>query len=409
MRRWGWAAATAFVGGMIALGARATPQPATAPWTLNEVSVLIPLPTRAELGRMLAPDSAGAHGPLLPRAVYDELPRLILGGNPDLIYREQLRVVAMRIDPCFHEGPAPLACRRQLRLVWQPLEFSARAPDRAAGDAAARGEDRWSSRPPSPARASALDAAVHSFYDFDETEWRELLRAWRPAARAAGDRLEVHPTLAREGLDGPAWSRLRDVVLGFAGEARLSRATGMNVDPLGSLWVFAGVDVDRGVHRRIRIPRVDRGAQGLFIDPTRLTEFRASLNPYPEGQIGWLNLLHDSESRDPARDRDELREALAQAARIENPRLENTGGIDCVSCHVAQSVRLWGERRGLDRALRADLRELIYPEKAASADAATGFINRLRAFGYFLDEINISRRTLNESLEVTHRLNTETF
>lgn len=354
-------------------------------WTLNEVSVLIPLPTRAEFTKTLAPADLGLGGPLLPRAVYGELPRLILGGNPELIYNEQLRVVAMRIDPCFHEGPAPLACRRQLRLVWQPLEFPTRGKS-----------------------ASALDAAVHSFHDFDENDWPDFLKEWRELVRTPAAPLGIHPRLQAEGLNGETWTKLRALVLRYVGEKNLSRATGMNVDPIGSLWVFAGVDVADGVYRRIRVPRVNRGAQGFFIDPTKLQEFRASLNPYPEDQIAWLNLLNNSEQFDPDRDRDALLEALTQAARIENPRLENTGGIDCVSCHVAQTVRMWGERRGLAKILRAELSEFTYPDSAKSADAGTGFVNRLRAFGYFLDETNISRRTLNESLEVVRHLKAET-
>ncbi len=371
---------------MFFIGLALWPAVAHALLTTSDVSTLLPLPNRAEWPQLLAPTDRGLGGELLPRQAFGQLPNLVIGGNPHLIYQDQLRVVALRIDPCFQEGAAPLKCRRQIRLVWQPLEF-----------------------PKDRARASAIDAAAHSFYDLSEQHWDTFLTELRELSatrsEASDVHLDLHPQIVKEGLGGVYWSQLRALILKYAGLQNLSRVTGMNVDPIGSLWIFSGIEVDQENYQRIRIPRVDRGAQGFFIDPKELSEFRAKINPYPENQLAFLNLVADSKSRDPVMDRAELIEALNQANRLENPELENTGSVDCVSCHIAQSVRLWGERKGLQKLFEVELRPTRFDNPNVTKISASGFINRLRAFGYFLDEANVSRRTDNETQMVLQSVN----
>src|SRR4051812_12231257 len=83
-------------------------------WDLNDISILVPLPAVGEESMMLHPTS----NELLPKAVFDKLQVLVINANPQDIY-DRLMAVAIRIDPCFHEGSSP--CQHQVRMVWQPF------------------------------------------------------------------------------------------------------------------------------------------------------------------------------------------------------------------------------------------------------------------------------------------------
>src|SRR6185503_19656134 len=71
------------------------------------------------------------------------------------LYYDELRVVAMRIDPCFANlGPItnPATCKNQLRLVLQPLRFEA-------------------------GTTGMVDGAVHAFYSITRDELVSLVKS----------------------------------------------------------------------------------------------------------------------------------------------------------------------------------------------------------------------------------------
>lgn len=331
-------------------------------WTLNDVSMLLPLPKAEEVATLLDPRTDGGRGELLPRDVYADLPTLVVGGDPDEIYDELLRVVAVRFDPCFREDDGP--CRRQIRLVWQPVM--------------ARG-----------ARTITADAAVHTFYDLDEAAWADLLRALIPLTAPDGDdALDVHPRIRREGLRGPHWTKLRALIARFAGARNLTRATAMTVNLMGSVWAFTGLEMRDGGRKRLPVPRTKKVAQAVQVDLSDLSELRVNLAPTPEASPSWLSALFDSRGVDAPT----ARAAWEEARRLEDPRRAHTGNVDCASCHLAQIVRLWAERRlpGL-------------PGSPPNNSVNPGQTNRLRAFGYMLDEPVLAQRVIFESAEVLAR------
>ncbi|MBX3022227.1 MAG: hypothetical protein KF799_11185 [Bdellovibrionales bacterium] len=347
-------------------------------WTLNDVSILLPLPSTSEEAKELIGASE-----LLPLEVYQALPRLIMGANPDLIYNQQLKVVAIRIDPCFRETGGPTQCRRQIRMVWQPVLHGGYG-------------------------VLTADAAMHTFFDLSETEWSSLLHDLTPLTGSEeNESLGVHPRILSEGLKGAHWRNLKRILLKYASKHSLTRATAMNVHPLGSAWTFTGVDIKNGVMTRSMIPRAHHTVQGVVVDVGNLNELRIGFRPMPDG-AAWETLLTDSVTAESRMGREGIREALEQALRIENPRLEDTGTMDCASCHVAQTVRLWGVRRVPEWNWRSS--EWLYAEpKGLLADLRNnsvnpGFVNRLRAFGYFFGDPTISQRVVNESAEVLHAI-----
>lgn len=346
-------------------------------WTLNDVSLLLPLPEWSEVNELLSPFDLGEKGELLPLDVYKSLPSMVIGADPELIYNEHLKVIALRIDPCFLEKNSPYACRRQIRMVWQPVL-------------------------PNGLKTITADAAFHSFYDLDDKEWSQLLKLLAPLSQLdLHHELDVHPLIRRQGLKGEHWQILKSIFLKFIGSENLVRATVMTVDQVGSFWVFSGVNVESGVISRIQIPRIDRVNQGFFLDLSDLREMRTSINPYPENAANWLNLVTDSKRALREMSRSEMSEALGQALKIENPQMEDPSSMDCVSCHIAQSVRLWADRN-LSWDWKSELSESWYQSNDVNLknnSVNPGFANRLRAFGYFIDEPVISQRLINESAE----------
>src|SRR4051794_24666337 len=70
---------------------------------LNDLSILFPLPDVGKSSSLLDPTSAGPHGQLLPRALFDQLPTLTADGTSAGEVYDKMRVVSVRFDPC-HTG-----------------------------------------------------------------------------------------------------------------------------------------------------------------------------------------------------------------------------------------------------------------------------------------------------------------
>ncbi|MBX3034702.1 MAG: hypothetical protein KF865_12335, partial [Bdellovibrionaceae bacterium] len=245
---------------------------ALAIWNLNDVSILLPLPRgSAEDALLWSPVTEGGQGPLLPPSLYKILPRISSDLDAQTLYTKALKVVSIRLDPCFAEGPAARACQRQVRVVMQPLVLES---------------GQW----------TTLDAALHVFYALSDREWMELVTKLRPAdgrSLTMGLPLQVHPAIAREGLQGPAWKNLSGALLPFLGARKIVRATAMSVNPLGTFWFFSGINASNGQWSRLKIPRVPEETQGFFTDPGAMGQdvIRAAMNPSPDSEPGLRRIL----------------------------------------------------------------------------------------------------------------------
>jgi hypothetical protein len=215
---------------------------------VNDVSFLIPLPAPGHEATLLALSDSDGRGVLLPRALYDGLPVLVEGTAPAELYA-RLRVVGIRVDPCFPGSTPPAApsCLKQLRLVAQPLHVG--------------GED-------ADFQTVSEDATVHLFNGLSDADFDEVHRGlWSLKALAGeltdGRPLGVHPVLEREGLEGAYGSALRSLVLRHCGAQNLTRVAFMSVATQGSLWRFGAFDVENGALVAAQIPRIGTTAQGF--------------------------------------------------------------------------------------------------------------------------------------------------
>lgn len=345
----------------------------------NDVSVLFPRPRGAEVDRLLGATSAGDKGELLPEDVFARLPRLVGEGAT----REELRVVGVRIDPCFPGlGVEEAAgCWNQLRLVLQPVD--ARRPEEGV---------------------HPKDAAVHAFYTLTREELTDAARAVLAAKRGArGSRrtaLGVHPLLEQQGLDGPFAADLRAIVLRHAGARNLSRVTFMTREPSRQgQWKFGGFDLGEASATPMRIASLGEATEQTF------STFLRNGNVTPAIQSpDDLSLLLRSFDADAASP-EALANAYTAALRIQNPTLHSPDTVDCVSCHTATSAKLWAEKEkgqspeGNSAAFSTRFNVALTKSPAAERP------DNLHSFGYFFDEVSISQRTANESAAVADYVN----
>jgi hypothetical protein len=347
---------------------------APAAWNVNDLSILLPLPKAGEESKMLAPSPA-----LLPKPLYDALPNMLMKPDPEAIYNGLLKVVAIRFDSCFQEGEGNPPCRKQIRLVWQPVVTKG-------------------------GKITTLDGAIHSFYSLDDQTFAAMVEELKTLKLENGPAtLGVHPVLAQEGY-GAHWEKLKKLVTKYG--KNIVRATMMTTNPRGNIWTFSGLDIVNGELRRIAIARTPGATVQSYFAALQNAqgEFRAGMDPVPEGEQAFASLLRNSEEAKTIMTDRSLIEATKSALKVENPRLTNPGTIDCASCHSAHVIPPWTLKN-----FSFDWNDTFAAELYARLDPAAKNepANVLRAFGYFQDRPVVSRRIQNEAVEAAAQFNEE--
>ena len=197
-------------------------------------------------------------------------------------------------------------------------------------------------------------------------------------------------------------------MLKYCGDKNLVRVTGMRVSG-ARMWSFLGFDRTDGVWTKMGIPRTQSTIQSfiLFVDGMQdLKEFQGTLSPPPQDDLLFVSLVTNSREFKRKRPENEIKTLIQKNIQFENPRLHNPGTVDCVSCHMTQTVLLWGERsfQGWDwqNDFKNDRFSSLMNLKNESVNAFNA--NRVRSFGYFSDEPIFSQRVINESAMVATAL-----
>jgi hypothetical protein len=348
---------------------------------LNDVSFLFPLPAPGHEAQLLGLDA------LLPRALFDGLPVIVEGAEADALFA-RLRVVSVRVDPCFPGSapPAPPSCVKQVRLVAQPVLNG--GPDAGFTE-------------------TTEDATLHLFYVLDDAQFADVHRAlWQLKAAAGvatdGAPLDVHPVMKSEGLDGAYAAAVKQLVRTHCGAQNLARVAFMSVSNFGRAWRFGGFDVVGGALVATDIPRLN-GLTAQNVQEFGTPEFRnGSLLPAPPGD-DLDTLLSESALR--LADERTLSRALTSALQIEHPARSSPKTIDCGSCHVASRARRHAEaERQVDTSAHEDAFHAAPRFNLARVDGAGDDPAALRAFGYFGARSALSQRTINESAVVAEAL-----
>ena len=361
----------------------ATPTPSPSPLAtralaVNDVSILFPL-GKGELWAASTP--ARNSEALFPRGAFDlirlQVIRELQGG--DATYAG-LRVVSLRVDPCFGGSP----CYPQIRLVLQAL---------------------------SPDGARALDGAIHALYNLPADEFAILTSRLKATATLAPEnasvtRLEVSPALVAQGMTGVYGLALRDVVVQTIGASNLAKVTFMTrTQGGGDRWDFGGFNTRdfqpsgafplAGIDGNVLVQTVrENGQRNGGGAPPGGAAYAYTVTP--SILRGELNLVLTSTAAQNATSTERQR-AMDALARVENPSLESPDTVDCSACHVANRIRgnlqaAYGLTSALSYTSPAETTRLV---GGAERDS-----ENLRAFGYFDANPAISQRTANETLKV---------
>jgi hypothetical protein len=307
----------------------------------NDMSFLIPLASDMALGAT----SEGGHGVVLPREVFDILEAPTRVDEPDDLYAN-LKVVGVRLDPCFTEGAAPMACSPQVRLVFQPVF------DDGAG-------------------ATTRDATIHAFYPMPLSEVAELAEELRALRAQSGGAPAVGV------VADPVQASL--LVMARVGAERLTRVTFIAVHASDEAWTLGGFDLLDGVATRIEVPGGDELEEQHMTSTGGTTGLSATILPEPEVETDVTAYL-DAERR-PSVSAEERASAIFAFERLLDPAEHNPGTVDCASCHVATT------------GLRFATRESA-PERVSAAYDDT---RNQRMFGWFGAIQSISPRVLAET------------
>jgi hypothetical protein len=376
---------------------------------INDVSYLFDLPLSHEsIDYLLSTESKGTKGELLSFDKYEAFRPLMTTmeqAGSSYTEFESLRVIGMRIDPCF-QFDLPLRtedvnCSHQMRLIWQPVVK----------------DENYT--------FTTLDASVHSFYKLSPEEFSELKSDLMNLKKklkitTSGLPLGVHPALKMANTRDMFSKGIKTIMLNYAGDSNLIRYTFMKLLSEKIWWEFGGVDIKNGVPTKISIPRYDASVveqhffQNDFFDPLKM---RASITPEIESKVVKEDNFYEvvkgySYYFNPSY-RKKLVQAIQTINRVENPAIHSPESIDCVHCHISTQTKYWLHKKDSS----------LFSEKGSGKDNFSlsvkpvdhlalkntspqkENIKSLRMFGYFGKELAISQRTINESFNTMIILN----
>lgn len=378
-------------------------------WTTNELSILLPLPRVSDLSSAIPLKAAitleqmGLAAGQTVSAQQPDAPKMMSGFNGKKIAAtdfESTYLVGIRIDPCFKETFADV-CRKQMRLVWQPLAIEG-------------------------GRIEAVDGAIHTFHDLSDKNFDAVLEQMKRLNSEykiifqENSDLQVHPVLKKAGYQSQYYKRLSALLRATLKHSHLTRIALMELHAMGEFWDFFAVDFGRdGAVTKVRIPdfptttvefsnifqrpeeaiaehmrfgsaqddfvKLRQSLKGRFAfkgvfgpgggDKFSATDPRVAASPtFFNSPI--IRFLKDSEQF-PKSDFSALK---AKVDEVNNPNRHLPGTIDCVSCHTTQTITSFF--------------------KGDSLQAKS-----IRAFGYFKDTPSISQRTKNETDMIVRALN----
>lgn len=382
----------------------------TLPLDISDVSMLMPIPDlKAPTAVDIPFSSAGGLGVLFSKANFVKLPLLkdiLIVQDVGAVYANSY-ISGIRVDACAPGVSAdadPKKCGIALmRLVGQIFEEQAHGTE-------------------------ALDFGLHLIYAIKIDEaFVEDLQNLKKEAKAmgvdtTGEALGVHPALRgdyRKNSKAIAWgTKLKAFVLKYAGEkAQIGSSIMVTHQKNNTLvWEWAKVPFDSATKRVLEPgdkgydamkPALQIGnVQGVHFSHAFTAESgeRAGVVSAKSTQVPELEGLLVENIPAPK----DSQASYDAAYKIENPRLLSIPQSDCVSCHVATSYRLFGEKEwgtatspnafpavsGITGKMQKDIQDFMESELYVVLN-----------FAYVFDRPSISQRTVNESVEVARFLN----
>jgi hypothetical protein len=373
---------------------------ATTPrWDLNDVSILLPLPkSDSEYRESLHSTTVSDRNRekienLLPTGIHEDLVMTM-----DEADRENLRslypkwmAVSFRIDPCFHEHFSD-GCQKQIRVVWQPIDFSSGKP-------------------------SSIDAALHTFYPLNETEWPKALSDFGDLKSASTLNLPlgVHPGFKSEGLNGQFAKKFIAKIKPWIEQSRMSVLAVALPSVSENKTVFKRFHVYKNAARRLAVlwisysPEIEIRYGNSSARGESTSEFQEVLPArlMPVSGVDDLRVLLRN-SKKLKENRSDLLKFAEIQRRIVDPTKHASLSVDCLSCHASGMVGNWLSAN-LSSTEKTQILEPGFKNSGnynlKNTSVRPGSLNRFRAFGYFGNEVQILDRVIHESALVAEQLN----
>lgn len=375
-------------------------QMAFARFELNDVSYLFDLPQASESNYLLRPNDVGMNGTLFPKKISAPISDLVISYDAPEDNYEALRVVGMRVDPCFkYQIELVEVCHPQIRLIWQPIRILDN-------------------------KVSTFDAAVHTFYDLQESEFKLLISKLQKLKNkfkvsTRNIPLSVHPALLNKKTRNDFSRELKKIILETAGETKLRRFTFMKFLTVNIWWSFGGMDRDvNGNWKPLSIPFVHsaENKQDFFNDDFHESVgMRGTIIPSIDHRHDNLSEITQGFSLQTNTEGiKKIKNALTIINRIENPNIHHPATIDCVHCHIAGPTKTWLEKKFTDvikeiKTSDSYTQEFLFQNNLSNPTHDKNFNKSLRAFGYMDDSPSINQRVINESSFVADELNRHFF
>ena len=369
-------------------------------FNLHDASILYPPPSKlGDLGLYLGLSNGKAT--LLNPSAFEAIKRS--SSHSDVTISSELstrvfdytnwRVVAFRLDPC-QKSPKVADCQGQIRLVAQPMLKP------LAGE-----------KPLISHELFAADFAMHLIFNLSPEKVKEAIQGlnelkvkYSPSTQ--GLPLGVHPAFLGAKRDEFA-GKLNSFIQSFAQEQNLSMTAflGSSVAVTGSQpfkWSFTALKMENNVVSPFKIPNSQDSVMRFFL----------AEGDGPQGILP-LPPLH-SDALAPALDNVRMfgedtsypKDAISRALRIENPKFHTVDSVDCVSCHIATTVRVPIEAQLFgDKGIESNDRyQNSRHNLARDPNFLTGplFVHN---FGFINNEAIVSQRTINEAAEVADFIN----
>lgn len=371
-------------------------------FNLHDASILYPPPLKlTDLGFYLPLSKGGST--LLSPSAFENIKKS--SSHPDLPISSELanrvfdyenwRVVAFRLDPC-QKSKKDADCQGQIRLVVQPIL-----------------KPLAKEKPLISQQVFAADFAMHLIFNLSQEKVSEAIQGLYElkitySPNVQGLPLGVHPAFLGAKRDEFA-SKLNSFIQSFAHEDNLSMVAflGSAVAVTGSQpfkWSFTALKVENGLVSPFKIPNSKDSVMRFFLAEG-------------DGDQGILPLPPlQSDSLAPALDNAKMfgedtsypKDAIARALRIENPKFHTVDSVDCVSCHIATTVRVPFEAQlfGAKGIESSDRYQNSKHNLKRDPNFRTGALF-VHNFGFINNEAIVSQRTINEAAEVADFINSK--
>lgn len=368
-------------------------------FTLNDASILFPPPDKL-VDRDFYLGLESKDSSLIERGIYNIVKKS--SNHPDMPIPDSLsarvleysdwRIVGFRFDPC-HKNKGDTKCQGQIRLVAQPMI-----------------EPFLNEKLQIPHQLFAADFGMHLIYNISQGQVSQLIRVLRDLktkynASSEMQPLGIHPAfLSKEKIEFA--EHVKAIIIDYSKSENLELVAflGSAVAVTGDLplrWLFSAYAIKKNQVIPFKIPNTEETVMRFFLAEG-------------DGENGILPPPSPSkDSLEPAldnvrifEDKDFATDAINKAIRIENPDLHSVETVDCVSCHIATTVRvpleaqLFGEKGVKSK----DRYQSSKQNLTRNPLFRTGplFVHN---FGFINNEPIVSQRTINETAKVVEYIN----